>query len=71
MNNSIEELFRAAENGEGEKAERLERQMKEMLSEEQRQKLDRAFSDPDYLRSLLSSQKAKDVIGELKKRGLG
>lgn len=69
--NNIDELFKAAKNGDGEKAKKLGEEMKNSLSDEQKAKLEKALTDGDYLKSLLSSPKAAGIINELKKKGIG
>ena len=70
-NNDIDKLFAAAKNGDERTAAALGGKMKVSLSDEKRQMLERALHDGDYLKSLLSSDRAKQIIEGLKKKGDG
>ena len=69
--NDIEKLFRAAKNGEEKTAAALGGKMKNSLSADKRQMLERALRDSDYLKSLLSSERAKQIMDSLKQKGDG
>ena len=69
--NDLDALFHAAKNGDEKTAAELGGKMKENLSDEKRQMLERALHDSDYLKSLLSSDRAKQIIEGLKKKGDG
>ena len=71
MNDSIDELFNAVKQGKQEEAEQLGSRMKATLSDDKKQMLEKALDDREYLKTLLSSDKAKSVIEELKKKGIG
>ena len=67
-NNDIDKLFRAVKSGDERTAAALGGKMKDGLSDEKRQMLERALRDGDYLKSLLSSDKAKRIIESLNKK---
>ena len=64
-NEKFDELFDAAKNGNREKLE----QARESLSEEQKRTVKKALEDREFLNSLLSSEKAKEIIRKLKSGG--
>lgn len=70
MKNSIDELFEAALNGDEKKAEHIGNGLKSSLSEDKKQILEKALSDREYLKSILSTDKAKNIMEELNKRGI-
>lgn len=63
--NDIDAFFDAAEKGDKEKLEKLGNSAAAGLSDEQKAKIEKAMSDPDFLSSLLSSSKAKDILKRL------
>lgn len=67
--NELDRLFRAAKSGDEKTAAKLGGKMKEDLSEEKRKMLERALSDGDYLKQLLSSDKARRIMDELRQKG--
>ena len=69
--NDLDALFHAAKSGDEKTAAELGGKMKENLSDEKRQMLERALHDSDYLKSLLASDRAKQIIEGLKKKGDG
>lgn len=70
MSEDINELFRAAKNGDKDKAEHIGNELKNSLSHDKREMLEKALDDREYLKQLLSSEKALKVIEDLKKRGI-
>lgn len=70
-NNDIDKLFRAAKNGDEKTAAALAGEMKSSLSADKQQLLERALHDNDFLKSLLSSEKAKQIMDALKQKGDG
>lgn len=58
----IDAFFDAAKNGDNDKLGKLGNQAAAALSEEQKAKIEKAMSDPDFLSSLLSSEKAQEII---------
>ena len=67
--NELDRLFRAAKRGDEKTAAEIGGKMKEGLSEEKRKMLERALSDNDYLKKLLSSERARSIIDGLKEKG--
>ena len=70
-NNDIDKLFRAAKNGDEKTAAALAGEMKNSLSADKQQLLERALHDNDFLKSLLSSERAKQIMDALKQKGDG
>lgn len=70
-NDDFERLFAAAKNGDEKTASALGGKMKNSLSAEKQQMLERALHDSDYLKTLLSSEKAKRILDSLHKKGDG
>lgn len=70
-NNDIDKLFRAAKNGDEKTAAALAGEMKSSLSADKQQLLERALHDNDFLKSLLSSERAKQIMDALKQKGDG
>lgn len=70
-NNDIDKLFRAAKNGDEKTAAALAGEMKSSLSADKQQLLERALHDNDFLKSLLSSERAKQIMDVLKQKGDG
>ena len=69
QNNDLDRLLRAAKSGDGKTAAEIGGKMKETLSEDKRRMLERALNDSDYLKQLLSSEKARRVIDEMNRKG--
>ena len=67
--NDLDRLFHAAKSGDGKTAAELGGKMKETLSEDKRRMLERALTDGDYLKQLLSSEKARSIIDEINRKG--
>ena len=63
--NGFDAFFKAAEKDDKEGLERMGREAASRLSPEQREKIEKAMSDPDFLSSLLSSPGAKEIIKKL------
>ncbi len=70
QNNDLDALFRATKSGDEQTAAEIGGKMKDRLSEEKRKMLERALSDGDYLKQLLSSEKARNIIDGLKRKGI-
>ena len=68
-NNDLDALFNAAKSGDEKTVAELGGKMKESLSEDKRKMLERALTDGDYLKQLLSSEKARRVIDGLNRKG--
>ena len=68
-NNEIEQMLNAARQGDGKTAAEIGGKMKEGLSEEKKKMLERALSDGDYLKTLLSSDRARAIIENIKRKG--
>ncbi len=64
-NNDLSELFKAAESRDGKKMEKLSNETIKRMSDEQKKTVERALSDPDFLNSLLSSDKAQQIMKKL------
>ncbi len=64
--NDIDSLFSAAKSGNKRQMSEAGNAAMEKLSDEQKKAVERAMSDPEYLRTLLSSQRAQDIISRLK-----
>lgn len=62
----IDALFEAAKSGDKEQIEKIGNAAAASLSREQRDKIEKAMSDSDYLKSVLSSPKAREIIEKLK-----
>ena len=69
--NDLDALFHAAKSGDEKTAAELGGKMKNSLTEEKKQMLERALTDSGYLRELLSSETARRLVDELKKKGQG
>lgn len=63
--NEFDALFDAAKSGNREKMERVGNLAAASLDDEQKRTIEKALSDPDYLKKLLSSQKAQDIIKKI------
>lgn len=63
--NDFDELFNAAVSGDRATAEKLSSQAAEKLSAENRQKIEKALNDPEYLKSILSSEKAQKILRKM------
>ncbi len=58
-------LFDAARSGDAKKLEKAGNLAATSLNEEQKRTIEKALSDPDYLKKLLSSQKAQDIMKKI------
>ena len=67
--NDIDKLFAAAKSGDEKTAAAIGGEMKKNLSEEQKRQLERALRDGDYLKQLLSSDRARRIADLLQKKG--
>ncbi len=63
-------LFNAAKSGDNERLSELGNAAAAALSEEQKKKIEKAMSDPEYLKNVLSSQKAREILEKLGKGGI-
>ena len=63
--NDFNELLNAAKSGDKGRMEKLSSETVKNLSVEQKKTVDRALNDPEFLNSLLSSEKAKQIIKKL------
>ncbi len=61
----LEKLFDAAKNARGEELEKIGSAAASKLSVEQKNTIERALADPDYLNSILSSSRAREIIKKL------
>ena len=61
----FEALFNAAKRGDKQTAERLSAQAAYGLSAENKDKLERALNDPEFLKSVLDSDKARQIMKKL------
>ena len=68
-NNDLDALFNAAKSGDEKTAAAIGGKMKEHLSEDKRKMLERALTDGDYLKQLLSSDKARKIMDGLNRKG--
>ncbi len=68
--NDIDTLFRAAKSGNKKQMSDAGNAAAAHLSEEQKRTVEKAMSDPEYLKQLLSSQKAQEIIKKLKGEGV-
>ncbi len=68
--NDIDTLFRAAKSGNKKQMSDAGNAAAAKLSEEQKRTVEKAMSDPEYLKQLLSSQKAQEIIKKLKGEGV-
>lgn len=64
-NNDLNELFNAARTRDGNAMEKLSSEAIKGMSDEQKKTVERALSDPDFLNSLLSSDKARQIMKKL------
>lgn len=67
--NDFDKLFAAAKIGDEKTAAEVGEKMKDGLSPEKKQMLERALTDGDYLKELLSSDGARRIVEQLKKKG--
>ncbi len=68
--NDVDALFRAAKSGNKKQMSDAGNAAAANLSDEQKRTVEKAMSDPEYLKQLLSSQKAQEIIRKLKGDGL-
>lgn len=64
--NDIDALFRAAKSGNKKQMSDAGNAAAANLSDEQKRTVEKAMSDPEYLKQILSSQKAQEIIKKLK-----
>lgn len=64
--NDIDALFEAAKSGNKKQMSQVGNAAVERLSDEQKRTVEKAMSDPEFLRSMLSSEKAQQIIKKLK-----
>lgn len=64
--NDIDALFAAAKSGNKKQMSQVGNAAVEKLSDEQKRTVEKAMSDPEFLRSILSSQRAQEIISKLK-----
>lgn len=64
--NDIDALFRAAKSGNKKEMSQAGNAAAANLSDEQKRTVEKAMSDPEYLKQLLSTQKAQEIIRKLK-----
>ena len=69
-NNDIDALMRAAKSGNKKQMSEVGNAAAANLSDEQKRTVEKAMSDPEYLKKLLSSQKAQEIIRKLKGEGV-
>ncbi len=67
--NDIDALFRAAKSGNKKQMSDAGNAAAANLSDEQKRTVEKAMSDPEYLKQILSSQKAQEIIKKLKGEG--
>lgn len=63
-------LFRAAKSGNKKEMSDAGNAAAANLSDEQKRKVEKAMSDPEYLKQLLSSQKAQEIIKKIRGEGI-
>lgn len=63
--NDIDALFDAAKRGDKKQMEKLGNAAAASLSDEQKNAVEKALSDPEYLKKLLSSQRAQDIMKKI------
>ncbi len=64
--NDIDALFSAARSGNKKQMSAVGNAAVEKLTDEQKRKVERAMNDPEYLRSILSTPGAQEIIKRLK-----
>lgn len=64
--NDIDALFGAVRSGNKKQMSEVGNAVAGTLSDEQKKAVEQAMSDPEYLRSLLSTKKAQEIIRKLK-----
>ncbi len=64
-NGNYDELIKAAKSGDAKKMEAIGNIAAAGLSEDSRNKIEKALNDPDYLKNILSSEKAKQILKKL------
>ncbi len=61
----FDKLFDAVKKGDGDELEKLGSAAATRLTENQKNDIEKAMSDPEYLKSILSSPKAQEIIKKL------
>ena len=65
-NNDIDALYEALKSGNKKTMSDVGNAAAANLSDEQKKTVEKAMSDPEYLKKLLSSQRAQEIIKKLK-----
>ncbi len=63
--NDMDRLFSAAKSGNKDEIEKLGSELKTGLSKEQLDTVEKALSDQEFLRNILSSPKAQKILNKL------
>lgn len=63
--NDLDALFNAAKNGDEKTMEKLGGFAAANLSQTHKETIERAMSDPEYLKNILSSEKAQQILKKL------
>ncbi len=61
----LEKLFDAAKKGDGDELEKLGSAAAARLTENQKNEIEKAMSDPEYLNRILSSPEAGEILRKL------
>ncbi len=64
--NDIDMLFDAVKSGNKKQMSEVGNAAAAKLSDEQKKTVEKAMSDPEYLKKILASQKAQEIIKKLK-----
>ena len=64
--NDIDALFGAVKSGNKKQMSEVGNAVASNLTDEQKKTVEKAMSDPEFLRSLLSTQKAQEIIRKIK-----
>lgn len=65
--NDLDSLMKALSGDGGKNAERIGKSAAASLNAEQRKKIEDALADPEYLKSLLSTPRAQEILKKLNK----
>lgn len=68
--NDIDALFRAVKSGNKKEMSDAGNAAAASLSDAQKRTVEKAMSDPEYMKQILSSQKAQEIIRMLRGEGL-